>query len=75
VTWFGLLAPARSPAAQLERLNAAAAAALREPVLQGRLLEEGILSAGGSIAAFSAFLLREQERWAPLLRRLDIQLG
>lgn len=75
VTWFGLLAPARSPVAQIERLNAAAAAALREAVLQERLLAEGILSAGGDVTAFSRFLQREQERWAPLLRRLDIQLG
>ncbi|MES2713160.1 MAG: tripartite tricarboxylate transporter substrate binding protein [Pseudomonadota bacterium] len=75
VTWFGLLAPARSPAGQIERLNAAAAAALREAVLQERLLSEGILAAGGDVAAFAAFLQREQERWAPLLRRLDIQLG
>ena len=75
VTWFGLLAPARSPSAQIERLNAAAAAALREAVLQERLLGEGILSAGGTVADFERFLHREQERWAPLLRRLDIQLG
>ena len=75
VTWFGLLAPARSPVAQIERLNAAAAAALREPVLHDRLLAEGILSAGGDIADFARFLIREQERWAPLSRWLDIQLG
>ena len=61
--------------AQIERLNAAAAAALRETVLQERLLAEGILSAGGDIADFARFLQREQERWAPLLQRLDIQLG
>ncbi|MBR0653754.1 tripartite tricarboxylate transporter substrate binding protein [Plastoroseomonas arctica] len=75
VTWFGLLAPARSPAAQIERLNAAAAAALVDPLLQDRLLAEGILSAGGSVGEFSNFLQRERDRWAPLLRRLDIQLG
>jgi tripartite-type tricarboxylate transporter receptor subunit TctC len=75
VTWFGLLAPARSPPAQIDRLNQAAAAALREPVLQGRLLDEGILSAGGTVQEFSSFMRRENERWTPLLRRLDIQLG
>jgi tripartite-type tricarboxylate transporter receptor subunit TctC len=74
-TWFGLLAPARSPGPAIARLNAAAAAALREPALQERLLAEGILSAGGSPEDFAAFMRNEAARWAPLLRRLDIQLG
>jgi tripartite-type tricarboxylate transporter receptor subunit TctC len=69
VTWFGLLAPARTPPAAIARLTAAADATVRD-----RLLNEGILTAGGTPAEFQAFLGREQERWAPLLRRLNIEL-
>ena len=39
-----------------------------------RLLNEGILAAGGSPSDFQAFLTREAERWGPLLRRLNIEL-
>lgn len=74
ITWFGLLVPARTPAAAVARLNAAAGAALAEAAVRDRLLNEGIQAAGGTPADFQAFLTREAERWRPLLRRLDIQL-
>jgi tripartite-type tricarboxylate transporter receptor subunit TctC len=74
VTWFGLLAPARTPPAAIARLNAAGAAATADATVRERLLNEGILTAGGTPADFQAFLSREAERWGPLLRRLNIQL-
>jgi len=75
VTWFGLLAPARTPQAAIARLNEAAAAAIRDDSgLRERLLNEGIVTAGGTPAEFQTFLTREAQRWAPLLRRLDIRL-
>jgi tripartite-type tricarboxylate transporter receptor subunit TctC len=75
ITWFGLLAPARTPPAALARLNAAAAAAVADATVRDRLLNEGIIAAGGTPADFQAFLGREAERWGPLLRRLDIRLN
>lgn len=74
VTWFGLLAPARTPPAAIARLNAAGAAASADATVRERLLDQGIVAAGGSPADFQAFLNREAERWAPLLRRLNIEL-
>ena len=74
VTWFGLLAPARTPATAIARLNAAGAAAVADTTVRERLLNEGILTAGGTSTEFQAFLAREQERWAPLLQRLNIEL-
>ncbi len=75
ITWFGLLAPARTPPAAVARLNDVAATVIREDAtLRERLLNEGIVTAGGTPADFSAFLAREAARWAPLLRRLDIRL-
>ena len=75
VTWFGLLAPARTPPAAVARLNAAGAAATADATVRERLLNEGIVAAGGSPADFGTFLTREAARWGPLLRRLDIQLN
>lgn len=74
VTWFGLLAPARTPEPALARLNATAAQAAADATLRQRLLDQGIVVAGGTRDDFRAFLAREAERWAPLLRRLDISL-
>lgn len=75
VTWFGLLAPARTPPAAIARLNAAGAAAATDASVRDRLLNEGIVAAGGSQEDFRMFLSREAERWGPLLRRLDIHLN
>lgn len=75
ITWFGLLAPARTPPAAIARLNAAGATAVADPMVRERLLNEGIIAAGGTPAEFQAFLTREAERWGPLLQRLDIRLN
>jgi tripartite-type tricarboxylate transporter receptor subunit TctC len=52
-TWFGLAAPARTPAAAVERLSAAASRALQEPALRDRLLSEGQFAVGSSPAEYA----------------------
>lgn len=71
-TWFGLLVPARTPAAMVQRLNAAAVQAIHTDDMRGRLLADGMFAAGTTPDAFASFLTRESDRWAPLLRRLDL---
>jgi tripartite-type tricarboxylate transporter receptor subunit TctC len=73
-TWFGLAVPARTPAAPIERLSAAAARALQEPVLRDRLLGEGQFAVGSTPAECAAFMAREADRWRPLLQRMDIKV-
>jgi len=46
-SWVGLLAPAATPAATLERLNKAAAAAVTDPGVQKRFAELGLQAQGG----------------------------
>lgn len=71
-TYFGLLVPARTPAAMVQRLNAAAVQAIRTDEFRARLLAEGIFAIGSSPEEFARFLRSESERWGPLLRRMDI---
>ena len=73
-TWFGLAAPARTPAAAVERLSAAASRALQEPALRDRLLSEGQFAIGSSPGEYAAFLGREMDRWRPLLQRMNIKV-
>ncbi len=70
--WFGLLAPARTPAAAIERLNAAAVQALEDPLIRERLTNEGQFLQGGTPARFAEFLRAEAERWRPVLGKLDV---
>lgn len=69
-TWFGLLAPAKTPAPIIAQLNAAALKAMEAPELRQRLEAEGFYMAGGSPDDFATFLRTESERWRPLVRRL-----
>jgi tripartite-type tricarboxylate transporter receptor subunit TctC len=73
-TWFGLAVPARTPAAAIERLSAAASRALQEPALRDRLLGEGQFAIGSSPGEYAAFLDREMDRWRPLLQRMNIKV-
>ncbi len=71
-TWFGLLVPARTPTAMVQRVNAAAVQAIRTEDFRARLLAEGIFAIGSSPEEFANFLRTESERWGPLLRRMNI---
>lgn len=52
MTWFGLVAPAKTPPAIQKKLHDAAVAALRDPSLVARLKEMGADAAGGSGETF-----------------------
>jgi tripartite-type tricarboxylate transporter receptor subunit TctC len=74
-TWFGLLVPARSPAAMINRLQQAAVQVVRGDDFRTRMLNEGMFAAGSTTEEFATFLRVESDRWGPLLRRLDLQAG
>lgn len=72
LSWFGLLAPARTPAEQVQRLNAAANQALQDPRVRERLVTEGQFLAGGTPQEFAEFLRRSDAQWRPILSRLNV---
>ena len=74
-TYFGLVVPARTPRAPIERLAAAAGTALREETLRERLMAEGQFASGEGPEAFAAFMAREAARWKPILAKMDLQGG
>ena len=65
--WYGLLAPASFAAANLDKLAAAAARAVREPAALERLNGDAAIAVGSTPAEFAAFIARERERWKPVL--------
>jgi tripartite-type tricarboxylate transporter receptor subunit TctC len=72
LSWFGLLAPARTPTEQVLRLNAAAREALAEPRIRDRLTTEAQFVAGGTPEEFADFLRRSDTQWRPILSRLSV---
>ncbi len=72
LSWFGLLAPARTPAEVVQRVNAAANEALKDDRIRERLVTEGQFLAGGSSDDFAEFLRRSDTQWRPILSRLNV---
>jgi len=66
--WQGWVAPAGTPRAILERVNAEANQAMADPATRARLFEQGYLPAGGSIDAFARQLAADQIKWAELVK-------
>ena len=73
-TWFGLLAPARTPPEIIALLNREVLAALRGDAVRARIAEQGADVMGGSPEDFARFLQQEIERLSAVIRRANIQL-
>jgi tripartite-type tricarboxylate transporter receptor subunit TctC len=68
IYWMGLYAPAKTPPAVLERLNAALQAAAKDPELREALTATGAETAFESPAEARARLLRDADAWGKVVR-------
>jgi tripartite-type tricarboxylate transporter receptor subunit TctC len=72
--WFGLVGPARMPAAAAARIAEASAEALRNPAAQEVFRTQGILPVTGTPEEARAFITADRERWAAVIRPLNLRL-
>ncbi len=70
VTWYGVFAPAGTPAPVIARLNAELVAGFNAHAGSRQLLSQGLQPAALSAGEFAAALARERERWSPLISAL-----
>lgn len=70
--WFGLLAPARTPAPILDRLKAAVRAAQLDPEYQAALLKYGTELDNVGSEQFAEFIQAESKRWTPILKETGV---
>ncbi len=66
--WFGMVAPPQTPPAIIARLASATAEAMRQPDVIERLQQLSLDPVGGTPDEMSAFMRREREFWARLVR-------
>jgi len=71
--WYGLFAPAGTPAAVVARLNQEFNAVLSLPEVRERLGGAGIELAGGSPQALAATMALDHDRYGRLARELQIR--
>jgi tripartite-type tricarboxylate transporter receptor subunit TctC len=66
--WYGLFAPARTPAAPVERLWKAAAAAVQDPAVHKRLVDLGLDPTGYGPEQLGAIMKADFDHWGPPIR-------
>ena len=67
--WIGLVAPAKTPAAIIERLNREFAAAMKDPATAEKLRAQYMEPQPGTPAEFAAYMQEELKRWTPVIKR------
>jgi len=73
-TWSGLVAPAGTPPAIVERLNAEANRALGTNEMKAKLYEDGSTPLGGTPQQFAEFIRKEHAKWGTAVREAGIKL-
>jgi tripartite-type tricarboxylate transporter receptor subunit TctC len=72
--WFGVFAPAGTPPAVIERLNAEIGKILKEPKVRQTLLALGGEPVGSTPREFGDFFRNEVEKWGRLIRTAKLQI-
>ena len=67
-SWFGLLAPAGTPQAVVNRLQQETAKALNSPEIKEKLLAQGAIPSGNTPQEFAALIDAEIKKWAVVVK-------
>jgi tripartite-type tricarboxylate transporter receptor subunit TctC len=73
-SWFGLLAPAGTPADIVGRIQTESAKALGTPAIKERLVAQGAVPSGNTSAEFGRFIEAETRKWAQVVKRSGAQV-
>lgn len=68
--WFGLVAPAKKPAAIVKRINEAVVTVLKDDAVVRKLRDSGLDLEPGTPEQFAAFIQTERTKWGNLVREL-----
>lgn len=74
-TWFGLFAPAGTPPAVIEKINAAVNQAMAKPEIIERLRKLGTDVATGTPDSFAELVKRDTEKWAKVIKDANIVMN
>ena len=72
-SWVGLLAPAKTPRAIVDRLNTELNAVLNDPVVRERLVTLGITASPGGPERFGRDMARDLSRYASVVKSANIK--
>jgi len=67
-SWFGLLAPAGTPADVVNRIQQEVAKSLNTPAIKEKLLAQGAIPSGNTPAEFAKLIDAEHKKWAKVVK-------
>lgn len=73
--WFGVMAPAETPASTVTALNVAINEALKKPELVEKLRGIGAQPMPGTPQDFDKFIEAERAKWNPLVKKLGVKVN
>jgi tripartite-type tricarboxylate transporter receptor subunit TctC len=72
--WWGLHAPAGTPAPIIAKMHKAFSAALRSPAVESKLTDQGVVLKTSSPEEYGRFLENEVKRWAKVVKENKITM-
>ena len=75
LSWWGVIAPAHTPASILKRMNEELNKALKDPKVASSLTDQGIEIVGGPPEELDRFLRAEIAKWAAVVKENGIKAG
>jgi len=71
--WFGVIAPAGTPDAIVDRLNREITRFIKSDAMKAKLAAQGARPIGSTREEFAAFLRAEQDKWGAVLKEIKIK--
>jgi len=72
--WQGIMAPAATPRAVVDRLNAEIVKALQSPDVRAKLAAQGAEPLGSTPDEYAAYVRKELERWARVVKATGVTI-
>ncbi len=73
INWYGLLAPAKTPAVVVQTIYAASARTLQNPEIRERLLKDGSDVVASTPVAFNEYIRRDIAKWIGVVKAANIR--
>ncbi|MGZ5225640.1 MAG: Bug family tripartite tricarboxylate transporter substrate binding protein [Burkholderiales bacterium] len=71
--WFGIIAPAATPDAIIDKINAEVTRFIKSDAMKAKLAAQGARPIGSTRAEFTAFMRAEQDKWGKVLKEIQIK--
>jgi tripartite-type tricarboxylate transporter receptor subunit TctC len=73
-SWYGVLAPAGTPAAIISKLNSEIDGAMKSTEVQEWLSRDGAAAVEGTPGQFAQYIANEIDRWRKVVKEAKVQV-